>query len=766
MTNITLNTATRKCSADKYFLGYEGENNINKLVFKFEDGFRDGLGILNIKREEETGYLDLTKVGDTYELEVKSALLSKIGEITFQLSINEPDGTVIKYDTFTMVVKDAIDADSEMPEDYPNWVDMANAKLAEVDEAISDVETAIQNANGVADTLLQARQNGEFDGRDGEDGTDGVSPVVTTQQTSTGSTITITDAVGTHTATLSNGRDGTDGVDGISSEVSVKTNTETEYVLTITDKNGSFDTPNLKGKDSEGGIVNETDPIYLADKPNLALKTEIPTKTSQLANDSYFATETFVSNKIAEAELSGGDVDLSGYATKDELNKKANVEDIPTKVSDLTNDSNYITSYTETDPTVPSHVKAITETDITNWNNKSNFSGSYNDLTDKPTIPSIEGLATTEQLTQGLATKQDTLTAGNNITIENGVISASGSGTDGGVGKAGSGTNSEIFNDYTNNIVTGRYGHAEGYMTKVYNAYGHAEGGQTQVSGDYGHAEGGLTQVTANYGHSEGYRTYAKAQATHAEGAYCEASGKSSHAEGYYTNAQTSSQHVQGEYNILDTEGSATERGKYAHIVGNGTAENSRSNAHTLDWNGLGWFAGGLKVGGIGQDDTAAKEVATTEYVDNAIAELGGAGGGRAYFNYDKVEAPVTDTFLPLTNTNLKGIELDSNGNPILKAGKSYKVTFNVYTCNIPNVVDNRFLASITNGTSTRTNVAIMYPVLTAEKSNGQSTSNYVGVINPITDFSLEVWARHANDENFSVGCTALRFNLLIDELI
>lgn len=61
MTNITLNTATRKCVADKYFLGYEGENNINKLIFKFEDGFRDGLGILNIKREEETGYLDLQK---------------------------------------------------------------------------------------------------------------------------------------------------------------------------------------------------------------------------------------------------------------------------------------------------------------------------------------------------------------------------------------------------------------------------------------------------------------------------------------------------------------------------------------------------------------------------------------------------------------------------------------------------------------------------------------------------------------------------------
>ena len=42
----------------------------------------------------------------------------------------------------------------------------------------------------------------------------------------------------------------------------------------------------------------------------------------------------------------------------------------------------------ETDPTVPNHVKNITQANIESWNNKSNFSGNYNDLTNKPTIPS------------------------------------------------------------------------------------------------------------------------------------------------------------------------------------------------------------------------------------------------------------------------------------------------------------------------------------------------------------------------------------------
>ena len=45
---------------------------------------------------------------------------------------------------------------------------------------------------------------------------------------------------------------------------------------------------------------------------------------------------------------------------------------------------------------------------------------------------------------------------------------------------------------------------------------------------------------------------------------------------------------VQGKYNILDKKSPNT----YAHIVGNGTKGNNRSNAYTLDWQGNGTFAG------------------------------------------------------------------------------------------------------------------------------------------------------------------------------
>lgn len=55
------------------------------------------------------------------------------------------------------------------------------------------------------------------------------------------------------------------------------------------------------------------------DLSNYATKDEIPTKTSQLTNDSNFATESYVTDAINNASLGGGEgssVDLSLYQTK------------------------------------------------------------------------------------------------------------------------------------------------------------------------------------------------------------------------------------------------------------------------------------------------------------------------------------------------------------------------------------------------------------------------------------------------------------------
>lgn len=48
-------------------------------------------------------------------------------------------------------------------------------------------------------------------------------------------------------------------------------------------------------------------------------------------------------------------------------------------------------------------------------------------------------------------------------------------------------------------------------------------------------------------------------------------------------------------------------RGEYVHIVGNGTADDNRSNAHTLDWDGNAWFAGDIYIGGNSQKEGSRK---------------------------------------------------------------------------------------------------------------------------------------------------------------
>ena len=96
-----------------------------------------------------------------------------------------------------------------------------------------------------------------------------------------------------------------------------------------------------------------------------------------------------------------------------------------------------------------------------------------------------------------------------------------------------------------------------------------------------------------SYATAEGYNTTASGSQSHAEGLYTTASGSQSHAEGWGTIAQRRSQHVFGEYNSLDT-GNGITRGTYVEIVGKGTADNARSNARTLDWDGNESLAGNL----------------------------------------------------------------------------------------------------------------------------------------------------------------------------
>ena len=189
--------------------------------------------------------------------------------------------------------------------------------------------------------------------------------------------------------------------------------------------------------------------------------------------------------------------------------------------------------------------------------------------------------------------------------------------------------------------ASGEASHAEGYYTTASGDYSHAEGEGTIAIGKGAHAEGfyelsdkailvtfykesqtqpiyraelenennmvvytgDIIQIDSKYysiiknttfnfkingdleidNGTKGYyfqRAGAAGDYSHSEGYNSEARGEVSHAEGEGTVAFSARQHVQGKYNIRDTNDT------YAFIIGNGTDNESRSNALAVKWNG------------------------------------------------------------------------------------------------------------------------------------------------------------------------------------
>lgn len=108
-------------------------------------------------------------------------------------------------------------------------------------------------------------------------------------------------------------------------------------------------------------------------KPMLRLASDI--------NDDTYVQYAMTNKQLTEKKANSATT-LAGYGitnayTKTEvdtaLSGKANTSDIPSALSDLTDDSTH---------------RVVTDTEKSTWNGKSNFSGNYNDLSNKPTIPS------------------------------------------------------------------------------------------------------------------------------------------------------------------------------------------------------------------------------------------------------------------------------------------------------------------------------------------------------------------------------------------
>lgn len=152
----------------------------------------------------------------------------------------------------------------------------------------------------------------------------------------------------------------------------------------------------------------------------------VPTATSELLNDSGYITNTV--NNLTNYTLTN---QLATVATSGNYNDLTNKPTIPTKTSDLVNDSGFLTAIpddyvTDTELDQKGYLTSADLTDYVQTSSLANvaFSGSYNDLEDKPVIPEPYELPTASTTVLG-GVKID----GTSIVIQDGVISAVTGGT-------------------------------------------------------------------------------------------------------------------------------------------------------------------------------------------------------------------------------------------------------------------------------------------------------------------------------------------------
>ena len=287
---------------------------------------------------------------------------------------------------------------------------------AEDDEDVSDnLELNANVQAAVNSALAQAQSSGMFNGEDGEDGNDGEDGVSVTHSWN-GTVLTITSASGTSTIDLK-GEDGEDGSNGTSA-----THSWDGTVLTVTSASGSS-SADLKGEKGEKGDDGDDYVLTDADKSEIAQETkglfdETIADITAIANgqckayvfdnenDLDAALAEYNSGSMSETNilngqtLKTGDVfylratGVSDYWWDDSTKTKQILETAEVPLTDYALKSDIPESLSELSAD-DSHL-LVTKAEKEAWSAKSNFSGNYRDLNEKPTsLPANGGNADT-----------------------------------------------------------------------------------------------------------------------------------------------------------------------------------------------------------------------------------------------------------------------------------------------------------------------------------------------------------------------------------
>ena len=299
-------------------LGVQGENNARRVVFdtsNFSSSYGDGTAQVLYKPQGLNAYkVDITEDNGAAYWTLKNTDTANdgYGELEFQW-VNDKGALLAKPVRYRTFIKKSVEYDESgrPPEHYVSWIDTLE-KLAEKIEKGSAggsgvsggtiAATAEQKDNGALITITDANgtstvfiSNGADGakgdtgakgdkGDKGDPGADGVSPSAKVEQTETGAVITVSDASGTTTATITNGAKGETGAqgpqgikgdpgakgetgakgdkgdpgtDGVSPSAKVE-QTETGAVITVSDASGTTTATIINGAKGDPGAKGDT----------------------------------------------------------------------------------------------------------------------------------------------------------------------------------------------------------------------------------------------------------------------------------------------------------------------------------------------------------------------------------------------------------------------------------------------------------------------------------------------------------------------------
>ena len=223
----------------------------------------------------------------------------------------------------------------------------------------------------------------------------------------------------------------------------------------------------------------------------------------------------------------------------------------------------------------------------------------------------------------------------------------------------GTGANSIIVENTDGpNIASGEGSFAGGNQTTASGTGSVTFGGNSIASGMTSFAGGAKsgsvdypTTASGNYSFAYGLSAKAEGASSVALGQRPIASALGSVAMGNNVLATGRASLVIGQFNLADDNAEDSSYGagarKYLFIVGNGTADDARSNAITVDWDGNVVASGKMTVGAAPSDDL---DVATKKYVDDNLSAFQGNSENNFLSLHEKVDT-VNGTALKAFNS-------------------------------------------------------------------------------------------------------------------